>query len=152
MPDPHHSHRMRAGRYSETGRIYPLTTVVHDRLPLFSDWRSGRLVVDEFRKAQQGGWVTSLAWVVMQDHFHWLVELGDISLALLMRRVKSGSARALMAAKQQRFTVWQKGYHDRALRREDDLRHMARYVVANPLRAGLVKRIGDYPLWDAVWL
>jgi hypothetical protein len=29
---------------------------------------------------------------------------------------------------------------------------MARYVVANPLRAGLVKRLGDYPLWDAIWL
>ncbi|RUQ45382.1 transposase, partial [Corynebacterium pseudodiphtheriticum] len=24
--------------------------------------------------------------------------------------------------------------------------------VANPLRAGLVKRIGDYPLWDAIWI
>jgi len=28
----------------------------------------------------------------------------------------------------------------------------ARYIVANPLRAGLVERLGDYPLWDAVWL
>ena len=25
-------------------------------------------------------------------------------------------------------------------------------VVASPLRAGLVDRIGDYPWWDAVWL
>jgi putative transposase len=25
-------------------------------------------------------------------------------------------------------------------------------VVANPLRAGLVERIGDYPLWDAIWV
>ncbi|MGH8334666.1 MAG: REP-associated tyrosine transposase, partial [Pseudomonas sp.] len=23
---------------------------------------------------------------------------------------------------------------------------------ANPLRAGLVEKLGDYPLWDAVWL
>jgi hypothetical protein len=29
---------------------------------------------------------------------------------------------------------------------------MARYIIANPLRAGLVDRIGDYPLWDAMWL
>lgn len=47
---------------------------------------------------------------------------------------------------------WQKRYHDHALRKEDNLKQMARYVVANPLRAGLVKRLGDYPLWDAVWL
>ncbi|HXR00866.1 MAG TPA: transposase, partial [Pseudomonas sp.] len=29
---------------------------------------------------------------------------------------------------------------------------MARYVVANPLRVGLVSKLGDYSLWDAVWL
>jgi len=32
------------------------------------------------------------------------------------------------------------------------LRRVARYVVANPMRAGLVKQIGDYPLWDAIWV
>jgi hypothetical protein len=29
---------------------------------------------------------------------------------------------------------------------------IARYIVGNPLQAGLVDRIGDYPHWDAVWL
>ena len=26
------------------------------------------------------------------------------------------------------------------------------FVVCNPVRAGLVRRINDYPLWDAVWI
>jgi hypothetical protein len=25
-------------------------------------------------------------------------------------------------------------------------------VVGNPLRAGLVEQLGDYPYWDCVWL
>jgi hypothetical protein len=29
---------------------------------------------------------------------------------------------------------------------------VARYIVANPLRAGLVSRVGHYPFWNAVWL
>ncbi len=29
---------------------------------------------------------------------------------------------------------------------------IARYIIANPLHAGLVKQVGDYPFWDAVWL
>jgi hypothetical protein len=29
---------------------------------------------------------------------------------------------------------------------------VARYIVYNPVRAGLVSRIGDYPHWDAVWV
>jgi hypothetical protein len=48
--------------------------------------------------------------------------------------------------------MWQKGFHDRAIRREEDLRAVARYIIANPLRAGLVRRVHDYPLWDAIWL
>ena len=40
---------------------------------------------------------------------------------------------------------------ERALRRQDDLAAMARYIVANPLRAGLVDFLGDYPHWDCAW-
>ncbi|MFV3292807.1 transposase, partial [Pseudomonas sp. NY11955] len=29
---------------------------------------------------------------------------------------------------------------------------VARYIIANPIRAGLVSRVGDYSHWDAVWL
>ena len=29
---------------------------------------------------------------------------------------------------------------------------MARYIVANPLRAGLVWDIGSYPHWDCIWM
>jgi hypothetical protein len=38
------------------------------------------------------------------------------------------------------------------LRRDEDLRAAALYVVKNPVRAGLVARLGDHPLWDAIWL
>ena len=48
--------------------------------------------------------------------------------------------------------VWAAGYHDRALRAEVDIPHVARYLVLNPVRAGLVARVGDYPFWDAVWI
>jgi putative transposase len=152
MPDSHRSRQMRAGRFSETGRIYLLTSVVHNRLSLFADWRLGRLVVSEFRNAQDQGWADSLAWVVMPDHFHWLIELKNGTLPDLMRGTKSRSARAVNAALSRSDCLWQKGYYDQAVRREEGLKRLARYIVANPLRAGLVERIGDYPLWDAVWL
>jgi hypothetical protein len=48
--------------------------------------------------------------------------------------------------------VWQGGFRDHAVRHEEYLAALARYIVANPLRAGLVEPIGDYPHWDAAWL
>ena len=39
-----------------------------------------------------------------------------------------------------------------ARRREEDLQDVARYVVRNPIRAGLVRSVHEYSLWDAVWI
>ena len=63
-----------------------------------------------------------------------------------VRLMKGRSARAMG------HTVWQANYFDHAVRQDEDMRKIARYIVANPLRANLVERLGDYPLWDAVWL
>ncbi|MFI8225100.1 REP-associated tyrosine transposase [Pseudomonas sp. NPDC085632] len=152
MPDLPASHRLRAGRYAEPHRIYLLTTNTLDREPIFADFTLGRLVVHQFRRAQNLGLAKSLAWVVMPDHFHWLIELENCSLKKLMRETKSLITREVNMSINRKGPLWQQGFHDRALRREEDLVKMARYVVANPLRAGLVEEIGDYPLWDAVWL
>jgi REP element-mobilizing transposase RayT len=147
-----HSRQLRTGRYSGGHHLYLLTTVVHNRSRILADWRLGRLVVDEFRLAEEEGAARSLAWVVMPDHFHWLIELHDSTLSTLMRRAKSRSAHSINRALGRQCQVWQKGFHDRALRSEEDIKAVARYIVANPLRAGLVRRMGDYPLWDAIWL
>ncbi|MWV18358.1 transposase [Pseudomonas sp. L-22-4S-12] len=154
MPRPTRAlaHRLRIGRCSEAGRIYLLTATLLERQPLFHDVHLARLLVAQLRAAQQEGRVESLAWVVMPDHLHWLVRLQRGSLDELMQRLKGGSARSINARLGRRGPLWQHGYHDRALREEEDLQAMARYVVANPLRAGLVERVGDYPLWDAVWV
>jgi len=118
----------------------------------FSDWRTGRLLVNEFKRAHEQGLIDSLAWVVMPDHFHWLFELRSHSLTRVIQQVKSRSGIAVNKAWAADGRLWQTGFHDLALRREQSLRQCAQYIVANPLRAGLVKRLGDYPLWDAVWL
>ncbi|MFY0728114.1 REP-associated tyrosine transposase [Pseudomonas sp. NFX15] len=152
MPTRSHANHLRTGRYSQTGQIYLLTAVTHRREPLFRDWRVGRLVVDQFRQAQKEERANSLAWVVMPDHFHWLLELRDSTLPGLMLATKSRSARAVNAGTAREGKLWQKGFHDRAIRREEDLQAVARYIVANPIRAGLVTRVHDYPLWDAIWL
>ncbi|SDU58611.1 MULTISPECIES: REP-associated tyrosine transposase [Pseudomonas fluorescens group] len=147
-----YSHRLRRGRCSEPGRAYLITVVVYQRRPIFTDWRIGRLLVAELKRAQDQQWVKSIAWVVMPDHLHWLVQLENASLERLMQTVKSRSTMTINRALNRTGAFWQTGYHDRAIRDNEDLRPYARYIIANPLRAGLVKKVADYPLWDACWL
>jgi REP element-mobilizing transposase RayT len=152
MKSPCHAHRLRLGRYSGEGQIYLLTAVVRNRRPVFSTFAAGRLAVNAFQKAEQEQLAKSLAWVVMPDHIHWLIELQNSTLPSLMGRTKSRTTVGLNRLLKMEGTLWQSGFHDRAIRREEDLQAVARYLVANPLRAGLVKKIGDYPLWDAIWV
>ncbi|NVZ53655.1 transposase [Pseudomonas sp. B6002] len=152
MPPQPNSHLLRRGRYSEPGRAYLVTVVVHQRQPLFRDFHLGRLLVAELRRVHEAGLVNSLAWVVMPDHFHWLFDLNNTTLPDVMRQTKSRSTLSINRARHSREKFWQRGYHDRAVRTEEDLKKIARYIIANPLRAGLVERVGDYPLWDAAWL
>ena len=89
----------------------------------------------------------------MPDHLHWLVQLqADVSLAEVMQSVKAISSHGINTLSGSKASIWQKGYYDHALRREEDIKAMARYVVANPVRAGLVGSIMEYPHWDAVWM
>ncbi len=152
MPVCLNAGRLRIGRFSEPGRIYLITAVVHQRQPFFADWRLGRLVVKQLREAQEEGWADFLTWVVMPDHVHCLLQLRDRTLAEVMCRIKARSSRAVNLALRRQGRLWQKGYHDRAVRKEEDLKDLARYVILNPVRAGLVTRVHDYPLWDACWL
>ena len=41
--------------------------------------------------------------------------------------------------------VWQSGYFERVLRESEDTRTVTRYILANPVRAGLVVDPAAYP-------
>ena len=129
-----------------------ITSATYQRLPLFHDWQTGRVLVKELRIAAETDSVDSLAWVIMPDHFHWLFVLQETTLDEVMRKVKSRSALAINFHLRRSGKVWQEGYHDHALRAEENIKEIARYIIANPLRAGMVKNAGDYLLWDAAWL
>jgi len=154
-----HAKDLRKGRYSSVNQIYLITTVIHKRQPLFLHWHLARILINVMRKHHQNGRVESLAFVVMPDHLHWLLVLqDDLTLSELIRRVKGSSSRFMRMFCEKNDialdsgAVWQDGFYDRALRKDEDCREAARYIVANPLRAGLVDKIGDYPWWDAKWL
>ncbi|MCB1666557.1 MAG: transposase [Pseudomonadales bacterium] len=148
---PPSGHLLRKGRYSEPGRLYLVTVVCAKRQRHFVDLRAGRQVVHALRSLSPDA--ETLCYVIMPDHLHWLLNLrGERSLQAVVQQAKSLATKLIHRSDLSSEQIWQRGFHDRAVRKEDDLKAMARYVVANPLRAGLVKRLGEYPLWDAKWL
>jgi len=144
---------LRRGRQSLHHQVYCITTVTRGRHPLFTDIIAARLLVRELRRLHEQGDVISLAWVVMPDHLHWLIQLNERwSLSTVVKNLKARSARSINRHLCRHGSLWQRAYYDRAARKDEDVRQIARYIVANPLRAGLVRNIGDYPHWDCIWM
>jgi REP element-mobilizing transposase RayT len=144
---------LRKGRWSGAHQAYLITTVTHRRERLFEQPVCARAVIHALRHATEQGFARTHAFVVMPDHLQWLMSLGEeIGLSATVGRVKGTSARCINSVLNRTgLAAWQPGFHDHALRTEENVRGIARYVVANPLRAGLVAQMGDYSWWVAEW-
>jgi REP element-mobilizing transposase RayT len=152
LPRPGHA-ALRRGRASVPCHAYHLTVTVSGRRPVFTDFDAACEAARCFEAPELLGDASMLAWVLMPDHAHWLLQLGDVdALATVVTRLKSASARRVNRIIAGTGPLWSRAFHDRALRKEDDLVSAARYIIANPIRAGLVAKAGDYPFWNAIWL
>ena len=154
MPDSSKpGHRaLRKGRFSQANGIYLVTTVTEQRVPWFQVLSFAQIMCRSLEDPGCLGDAKGLCWVVMPDHVHLLLQLGDTSLSQVVKKLKALSARRLNREIGRTGRFWAPGFHDHAVRKEEDLRGVARYIVANPLRAGLVQQVADYPYWNAVWL
>lgn len=144
---------LRRGRISLPGHVYLVTAATVKRKRFFQQFDAACAACRSFEDSRTLGDACMLAWVLMPDHGHWLIRLGGkTSLDQVVNRLKSASARFVNHLIGRQGALWQRAYHDHALRSEESLRKVARYIVANPVRAGLVERVGDYPFWNAVWV
>ena len=144
---------LRRGRRSIPGQPYLVTFATHGRAPLFSDPMIGLAVAPAFVDPMTWRSSALFAWVLMPDHWHGLVQLGEgDELSATIRRLKANTGRVARQNLPEVERVWATGFHDRALRTDEALRSVARYLVMNPVRAGIVSRPGLYPFWDATWL
>ena len=131
---------------------YFLTFCVRHRQHVFTNPYVAALVIDHFRRTSDKWSFALLAYCVMPDHAHLLVEgtHEDSDLRRYAKRLKQGSAQAYA----HRFgcALWQGGYSEHVVRRQDDARPIALYILDNPVRAGLVRHPSEYPyLGSGVW-
>lgn len=136
--------RLLLGRRSNVGLSYLLTTVVDRRAPLFASAAAAAVAIREFQRLDQEGFTRSIAYVVMPDHIHWLVELRGGTLESVMKRFKSRTAQQANRLLGRVGRFWQACYHDHAIRSDESLYRHAVYLMGNPIRAGLATQLGQY--------
>jgi REP element-mobilizing transposase RayT len=135
----------RIAGFDYTGlHCYMITFCTHLRAPRFADREAADDVLLQFRATAASHGFEILACCVMPDHVHLLVratsEAADLRRFVRMAKQRSG----YLARRSGGARLWQEGHHERVLRDGEDLLGMARYILENPLRAGLVEKIGEY--------
>jgi len=81
------------------------------------------------------------AFCIMPDHVHALMRMrnGQRHLSTIIAGIKIATMRRLQGLR------WQRGFHESIIRPWEDCNDVVRYILMNPVRAGLVKDPSLYP-------
>jgi REP element-mobilizing transposase RayT len=88
------------------------------------------------------------SWCQMTNHYHLLIETPEANLAQGMRQLNGVYTQRFNRRHGRVGHVFQGRYKAILVERDRYLLELARYVVLNPLRAGMVERLDDWP-WSS---
>ena len=132
--------------YSEPGLLYFATLRADSRRAPFAIAALAQAVVAALLHERETGRALIHAYVLMPDHLHVVLSLGDAGTALpaLMAAFKSYTTGLSW-----RFgcsgRLWQRSYYEHIVRRAEEARTVCEYILGNPVRSGLTKQVGDWP-------
>ena len=124
---------------------YSLTYCTNQRRPVFTKQEVVTLVLTQISRAAGENQFDIIAYCFMPDHLHLLVEgTADSSdCRQFIARLKQYSGYYFSAAYHEK--LWQRYGFEHVLRDDEITMVVAKYLLENPIRAGLVKRVEDYP-------
>jgi REP element-mobilizing transposase RayT len=130
--------------YARAGNVCSITIAVKDRRPVFSHHDIAADAVDVLKAHARKTGVLVYAYCVMPDHVHLVLEAAaTCDLVTFVGQFKNLAQRAAWRGGVE-GAFWQTGFYDHFLRRGEQLDTVVRYVLDNPVRAGLVHARQDY--------
>ncbi|HRR38964.1 MAG: transposase [Candidatus Bipolaricaulis sp.] len=123
---------------------YHVVLGTFQRQPLLATAPLIEALVGELAAVATAMGATVYAYCFMPDHAHLLVALpGGVYLSQFVQEFKGRSTRVFWHHGGT-GRLWQRGFYDHILRAEEDVHAMARYIMANPVRRGLVQDFREY--------
>jgi len=83
------------------------------------------------------------AWALIPNHFHLLVRTGNRLLSTSMRKILTGYVVRFNRRHRRQGHLFQNRYKSIVCEKDPYLLELTRYIHLNPLRAGMVKTIGE---------
>jgi putative transposase len=124
---------------------YFVTACTAFRKPIFKDDTVATQVISRILATGDRFGFAVVAYCAMPDHVHLLLiaQSEDADFTRFVRQAKQTTGFWYRQATNS--SLWQPGYHERVLRDDEATLAVARYVLENPVRAGLAKELGKWP-------
>jgi len=136
-------------RYDTHGLPSLITTNLANRKPLLASSYAARMLMEVINEVRAETAFNLLAFVVMPDHLHMVVSLpSGLKLGRVMQLIKGRFSNRYHRATGGDGNLWQERYHERTLRTEQQLITAIEYVHGNPMKAGIVSQLEDFP-WSS---
>jgi putative transposase len=133
---------LRRGRWSDSGADYFLTLCTQDRQHGLTGREPASAILAHAHQLAAEGICHVRTAVIMPDHLHLLISLGEsVELSAAVRLFKGRLAPVLRRAS----LHWQRAYFDHRLRPEEDPLPIFLYIYLNPYRADLVQSNQIWP-------
>src|SRR5262249_5743566 len=124
---------------------YSLTFCTDRRRHLFTSAERVLLVLSQILRAADEDQFAILAYCFMPDHVHLLIQ-GESDASDCRRFItRAKQYGAYYFSKTFGSRLWQRYGFEHVLRDDETTMDVARYILENPIRAGLVRRVEDYP-------
>jgi len=145
-------------RIYDNGAIHFVTSTTVGWVPVFTHAGRFQILIDTFKFCQKSKGLKIYAFVILDNHFHLVMEAPDISG--VMQSIKRHTARTIIDAlgagemdewlgAQLRFyrqkhkvesdhQLWQEGYHPQKIVGAEMLHQKIEYIHNNPVKRGLV--------------
>jgi putative transposase len=136
--------RLKKEIYSNQNQIFNITVCTKDRRPIFHQKFHATTITETFQTKPFHQNTKLYTYCLMPDHLHLLVSPKESNLIDFIRRWKSYTANLLNKSG---FTgpCWQRSFYDHALRKDEDIKITAEYIVNNPVRKQMKKHWREYP-------
>jgi len=135
-------------RLELSGGVYHVTSRGDGREDIYLSDSDREAWLEVFGQVcERFNWVCH-AWCQMTNHYHILIETPEANLAQGMRQLNGVYTQRFNRAHERVGHVFQGRYKAILVEPDSYLLELARYVVLNPLRANMVKRLEAWP-WSS---
>lgn len=135
------------GRYTReemAGGYYHVIARGNNREYIFKEDIDKGFFLKLLNECRQNMRLKLMGYVLMDNHYHLLVQTGDVKLQKIMHQINNKYSKYFNAVYERCGHVFQGRYKASAIRNEQYLLKVLAYIHQNPVKAGMIKKVEDY--------